>query len=86
MKTMQLLEGGTVTKGIRTEIINALAMTILQHKKTPTSNVRCKHILFILFLYYQEYTSVSLQLVQQYPVLKDTVYVSETCQVCNINY
>ena len=68
-KTMDSMEKGIITKSVRTEVINSVAVQMLQHTTHPTS---------------EEYTGVCCKLVDTFAVLKDTIgsgYVSELA--CN---
>ena len=63
-RTMEAIESGELTKSVRIDIINVLALKVFQYTSNPTS---------------EEYTSVCIRLITAYPVLKDTIgngYVS----------
>ena len=63
-KTMEAIKLGILTKGMRTEVTNMIAVQMLQETSYPSS---------------EEYTDVCRCLVETYPVLKDTIgngYVS----------
>ena len=57
-KTMQSLEAQKITKGMRTEIVTALAFEIWNHTQYPSG---------------EEYNLVCSTLVKKYPFLKDTI-------------
>ena len=63
-KPIESINLGILTKGIRTEVINMIAVQMLQETSYPTS---------------EDYTEVCRKLVEMYPILKDTIgnsYVS----------
>ena len=63
-KIMEAINLGILTKGMRTEVINMIAVQMLQETLYPKS---------------EDYTEVCRKLVEMYPVLKDTIgngYVS----------
>ena len=64
MRTMEAIKSGQITKAVRSEIINIIALQLFQHCTHPTS---------------EEYTMVYVKLITTYPSLKDTIgngYVS----------
>ena len=63
-KTMDSIKAKSITKGVRVEIVTALAFEIWNHTQYPSAD---------------EYNAVCTMLVKEYPILKDTIgngYVS----------
>lgn len=70
-KTRESLEAQKMSKGMRTEIVTALAFEIWNHTQYPSGD---------------EYNTVCSMLVQKYPFLKDTIgngYVSVYLTIAN---
>ena len=60
-KTVEAMEKGMITRAVRTEVINAVAVQVLKHKTYPTS---------------EEYTEVCRKLIEAYAALIGNGYVS----------
>jgi len=63
-KTQECIESSRISKGVRTDIVSALAYEIWRHVQYPTP---------------EEYNEVCKRLVEKYPNLRDTIgngYVS----------
>ena len=61
---MEAINLGILTKGVRTEVINMIAVQMLQETSYPT---------------FEDYTEVCRKLVEMYPILKGAIgnsYVS----------
>ena len=54
-RTMEAIESGELTKSVRIDIINVLALKVFQYTSNPTS---------------EEYTSVCIRLITAYRVLR----------------